>query len=315
MICSDARMRKNPYLYGPAQSGHTEESMNDEQLNTFLTVAETGSFSKAGEGSYVSKQAMLRQIDLLEQELGFRLFERTRRGTMLTPAGAAFHKGIRKILRDRKKLVDDCRKTAGILDVIRVGNVEHQALLTPVTQAFTVRYPQIHVRHIIHPNHSGEWRVENGIQDVAETFFSPRTLKADYRYIPLTKVPYIAAMDGAHPLAGRGKLSLTALCPYETMIFPIMLGDVYTQQMRDAFRGTPDHLIERSDVDNQVQAAYECLGTKRVLITANPFIEGIGELIKVPLDTEWEREYGIIYKEPASEPVQKYIALAREIYE
>ena len=36
--------------------------MNDEQLNTFLTVAETGSFSKAGEGSYVSKQAMLRQI-------------------------------------------------------------------------------------------------------------------------------------------------------------------------------------------------------------------------------------------------------------
>ena len=289
--------------------------MNDEQLRTFLTVAESGSFSRAGEGSYVSKQAMLRQIRLLEEELGFRLFERTKKGTSLTPAGTLFYKGTRKMMRDRKKLIDECRKTAGISDVIRVGNVEHQALLTPVTEAFTLRYPDIRIQHIIHPNHSGEWRVENGIQDVAETFFSPRTLKGDYRYVPLTTVPYVAAMDQAHPLAGAAQLPLQTLCPYDTMIFPIMLGDLYTRQMRDAFTNSASHLIERSDVDNQVQAAYECLNTRRILITANPFIEGIAELVKVPLSPGWEREYGIIYKEPATEPVQKYVALARELYE
>ena len=53
--------------------------MNDNQLRSFLTVAECGSFSKAEEGSFLSKQALIKQIDALEDELGFRLLSRGKR--------------------------------------------------------------------------------------------------------------------------------------------------------------------------------------------------------------------------------------------
>ena len=43
--------------------------MNDRTLKSFLTVADCGSFSKAEEESYLSKQALIRQIDTLEAEL------------------------------------------------------------------------------------------------------------------------------------------------------------------------------------------------------------------------------------------------------
>ena len=93
-----------------------------------------------------------------------------------------------------------------------------------------------------------------------------------------------------------------------------MLEEVYRDQINHAFLSVPGHLISREDVDNQVPAAYECIESDRILITANPFIEGITQLVKVPLDTGWTREYGVIFREPATETVRKYVEIAEEVY-
>ena len=70
--------------------------MNDEQIKIFLAVAKAGSFSKAEENMHISKQAMLKQINALESELGARLLARSRLGISLTPSGQVFQKGIVK---------------------------------------------------------------------------------------------------------------------------------------------------------------------------------------------------------------------------
>lgn len=292
--------------------------MNDEQIKIFLAVAKAGSFSKAEENMHISKQAMLKQINALENELGATLLARSRLGISLTPSGQVFQKGIVKINREMEKLISACREASGAREKLLVGNVEHQALLTRVTQVFMTRYPDIQVQQVIHPNHSGEWRVCNGIQDVAETFRmayenSPR-LKSECAYRRLTEVPYVAAMRKDHPLSRRKTVTLGALAGYRTMFFPIMLEERYRDQIIDAFRAVPGHLISRDDVDNQVPAAYDCVDSNRILITANPFIRDIEELVKVPLDTGWKREYGVIFRKPASEPVRKYIEIAEEVY-
>ena len=192
--------------------------MNEEQIKIFLAVAKAGSFTKAEDSSHLSKQAMLKQINALEDELGVRLLSRSRTGTSLTQAGQLFQKGMQKISRDMDQLIRSCRETAGNENRLKVGNVEHQALLTPVTQAFSARYPEIEVRHVIHPNHSGEWRVAEGIQDVAETFSlacrnNPGLLqKCGYR--SLTTVPYMAAMRNSHPLSKKAAVSLSELTRY-----------------------------------------------------------------------------------------------------
>ena len=161
--------------------------MNDEQLKIFVLVADKGSFSKAEEESYISKQAMFKQIHNLEEEIETQLFIRSKTGVKLTPAGKAFYDGAQKLLKEKAALFKVVRRL-GKKQIIRIGNVEHQALLDRVNEAFQQKYPEIELKRVIHPNHSGEWRVENNIQDVAETFYMenrPETSTSYHRLMTL----------------------------------------------------------------------------------------------------------------------------------
>ena len=64
--------------------------MNVDEIQTFVTVAELGGFTRAGEKLHRSQPAISRRITLLEQELGAPLLERIRGGVRLTAAGRAF---------------------------------------------------------------------------------------------------------------------------------------------------------------------------------------------------------------------------------
>jgi len=57
------------------------------QLNTFLTIAERGSFSRASETLFIAQPALSRQIRMLEEALGVEVFVRYGRGVVLTTAG------------------------------------------------------------------------------------------------------------------------------------------------------------------------------------------------------------------------------------
>ena len=54
--------------------------MYNPQLETFLCVAEAGSFNKAAERLYISPPAVIKQINLLEESLGVKLFDRSTAG-------------------------------------------------------------------------------------------------------------------------------------------------------------------------------------------------------------------------------------------
>ena len=72
--------------------------MYNPQLETFLRVADAGSFSKAAESSYITPTAVIKQINLLEANLGVQLFERTHRGLKLTKAGFSLYNDTKYIL-------------------------------------------------------------------------------------------------------------------------------------------------------------------------------------------------------------------------
>lgn len=61
--------------------------MYNPQLDTFIKVADAGSFNKAAEDSFITPTAVIKQINLLERSLDVKLFERTHRGLKLTKAG------------------------------------------------------------------------------------------------------------------------------------------------------------------------------------------------------------------------------------
>ena len=73
--------------------------MINQQLLTFISVAKSGSFSKAADAMFISPTAVMKQIDALENRLGVTLFRRTNHGLQLTEAGAS-------VLVDAKYLAD-----------------------------------------------------------------------------------------------------------------------------------------------------------------------------------------------------------------
>lgn len=76
--------------------------MYNHQLDTFIQVADAGSFSKAAEALYISSTAVMKQINLLEGSLEVQLFSRTPRGLTLTDAGKSCYQDAKYMIQYAK---------------------------------------------------------------------------------------------------------------------------------------------------------------------------------------------------------------------
>ena len=83
------------------------------QLNTFLTVADTGSFSRASEKLFVAQPALSRQIQMLESALHVEVFVRHARGVVLTTAGELLYDHARKLMQELERTLADVTAIAG----------------------------------------------------------------------------------------------------------------------------------------------------------------------------------------------------------
>ena len=83
--------------------------MYNPQLETFICVVESGSFNKAAEKLYVSPPAVIKQINLLEENLGLKLFVRTHRGLTPTKAGQSLYQDANYIIQYCKDSVTRAR--------------------------------------------------------------------------------------------------------------------------------------------------------------------------------------------------------------
>lgn len=76
--------------------------MYNPQLETFIRVADAGSFNRAAEESFITPTAVIKQINSLESALEVKLFDRSHRGLTLTKAG-------RSLYQDAKYVIQYCR--------------------------------------------------------------------------------------------------------------------------------------------------------------------------------------------------------------
>lgn len=80
------------------------------QLRYVLQLASTSNFSKAADRLYITQPALSQQINVLEEELGLKLFRRTTRKVTLTETGEEFVRGAREVL-DR---VEELQRTMAL---------------------------------------------------------------------------------------------------------------------------------------------------------------------------------------------------------
>lgn len=96
--------------------------MYNPQLETFLKVADCGSFNKAAEELYISPPAVIKQVNLLESSLNLQLFIRTHRGLILTEAGKSLYHDAKYIIQYCHESVNRARNAMQKEEsVIRIG--------------------------------------------------------------------------------------------------------------------------------------------------------------------------------------------------
>lgn len=93
--------------------------MNLRQLEHLLAVAETGSFSRAAEQLHLTQSALSRSIQVLEDDLGARLIDRTGKRNELTPLGEAVAARARRMVFEAAEL----RRSAELLKQGSVGAI------------------------------------------------------------------------------------------------------------------------------------------------------------------------------------------------
>lgn len=96
--------------------------MNFNQLSTFLTVVETGSFQKTAEVQYISQRAVSQSMQKLEDELGFKLFERGKNKISITEQGEAFFLKAKDLMHSFSVEINSLRhQTSATYKEIKVG--------------------------------------------------------------------------------------------------------------------------------------------------------------------------------------------------
>jgi len=95
--------------------------MNRKMLEYFITLAETLNFTTASHKHFVAQTTITRQIALLEEVVGFKLFERNTIGVKLTLAGESFLIDVKQMLQEFDKAIE---KAAAIsrTQVLRIGH-------------------------------------------------------------------------------------------------------------------------------------------------------------------------------------------------
>lgn len=123
--------------------------MNLTRIPYFLKVAELGSISKATSEVFLSQPALTLQIQALEEELGFALFERHNRGLTLTAQGERLYERA-KLLREWQ------RETSALLEAedrlqgtIKIGTYTTASsyLLAPWLKKFFKDHPEISIEY------------------------------------------------------------------------------------------------------------------------------------------------------------------------
>lgn len=116
--------------------------MDIKNLNTFIHVAELGSFSKAGERLGYSQPTISVQIRQLEQELGAVLFDRVGHAVRLTEKGQEALRYAQNILRLSQEMVQENRDA-----VVTIRLATADSLCIPLLQrefsSLRQQYPNI----------------------------------------------------------------------------------------------------------------------------------------------------------------------------
>lgn len=294
--------------------------MYNPQLETFIKVADAGSFNKASEELYITPTAVIKQINLLEAKLDIRLFERNHRGLILTNAGRSIYNDAKYIIQYSNESIARAQNIIkSSSSAIRIGS----SPMTP-TRLLVDLWPEIHsicpdIRFQLIPfentpenareilSHLGQnIDVVAGIFD--ESYFNRKHCTG----FEICRVPICCAVSLNHPLAQKDKLTVEDL--YGENLMLIHRGwSSYVDRLRDEI-WTNHQQINIVDFNfYSVDVFNQCQNSNDVLMAIDVW-SGVHPLLKIiPVEWDYSIPYGLLHSDNPSENVKKLLSALKAV--
>ena len=145
--------------------------MTTKQIDYCIELARTLNFSRAAENAFVSQPTFSYQVKLLEDEVGFKIFERNGKGAALTPAGQQFVTYLSGMREDMKRAIEQGQNfSARYTDNITVSMMVRQAIyfLPEAIRIFEKEQPGVQVTPLFQYDNG----VESFLKDESDVLFA-----------------------------------------------------------------------------------------------------------------------------------------------
>lgn len=186
--------------------------MTLRQLELFVAVAETGSFSRGAEAISLTQSTVSQHIAALEREVNTRLLDRTSKGIFLTAGGEVFLQHARRVLAERDVLSQAMAGLSGLEKAtlsLGASNIPANYLIPCFLSDLQQKYPGISLtmrigdsREVLAELKSGQ--VELGI---VGGYIDDEI----YSYEPLLKDQLVMIVGPGHSLRERHSITMKEL--------------------------------------------------------------------------------------------------------
>lgn len=294
--------------------------MYNPQLETFLRVADAGSFNKAAAEVYITPTAVIKQINLLESSLDVKLFERTHRGLILTKAGKSLYQDTKYIIRYCKDSVTRARNAMQEdMNIIRIGSspMTPAQLLMQLWPKIQARCPDIKFEIIPFentPENAREILANFGRNiDVIGGIFDETMLKVrSCEGLELSREPFCCAVSIHHKLAEKDQLKIQDLYG-ENLLLMHRGWSHYVDRLRDDIWQNHSK-IKIVDFDFYSMNIFNRCENSNDVLLAIPGWANVHPLLKV-IPVEWDHTipYGLLHSPQPTETVKQFLAAARTV--
>lgn len=285
--------------------------MTTKQIVIITTVADCGSFARAGERLFLSRQAIMKQVNQLEAELGFAVFDRNAQGAVLTKGGERFLAGIKPVREQLRQLIESCRQDEMRGERLRIEIPRHpSSLLDEVLKCFSLRYPDITVDIVRCPSQGRIRRLTSGKIDVAEMPYIDELKRDELEYVRLVNNRYMCLMSPTHPLARQDEVEPKQLTGYPLFVAKKKRRQELLEYLRTYAAELSFKEVPGDELDGLLNVCYN----NGIFITPAYYAAHLDVVTALPLRPEITKEIGLAWRRDAAPCVRDFVAVAKEIY-
>ena len=207
--------------------------MDLRQLEIIRAIADTGSFTAAGEKLHVSQSAISRQILLLEEELGEPVFHRIGRRIRITPAGESLLQLSHRVFRDLQDTVSTISdKRESLSGTMRlVGGMTVCLYVFPALLAEVRRvHPHLEMKVTVGSAERSIAMLRSGAGDLGMITLPVEA--TDLVSVPVLEEELLLITYPAHPLAKKKSITAADLDKQDFVLFET--GSI-TRQLVESF--------------------------------------------------------------------------------